>query len=106
MAYFAVTMVHGRNWDTAKAGLRGIREQDAWPEHAAFMDRLVDDGFVVLGGPLGDGEAALQIVEAQDEGEIRARLADDPWNVMGLLHVGEIRPWTIWLDPRQATAVP
>jgi uncharacterized protein YciI len=97
VAHFAVTMVHGPNWDTSKAGLRGIREQDAFDEHAAFLDRLVDDGFVVLGGPLGEGEAGLLIVEAADEAEAMARLAEDPWKPMGLLHVGEIRPWTIWL---------
>ena len=44
-------------------------------EHAAFMDGLVDDGFVVLGGPVGDGEQTLHVVEAADENDIRARLA-------------------------------
>jgi hypothetical protein len=34
-----------------------MREQDAWDEHAAFMEALVDDGFVVLGGPIGEGNA-------------------------------------------------
>jgi uncharacterized protein YciI len=106
MARFVVRMAHGPNWDAAKAGLRGIREQDAWAEHAAFMDRLVDEGFVIIGGPLGDGEEALQVVEAQDEAEVRARLAADPWNAMGLLQVGEIRCWTIWLDVREVTAQP
>lgn len=97
MAYFAVTTVHGPNWDASKTGLGGIRQQDGFFEHATFLDRLVDDGFIVLGGPLGDGEEALLIIEARDEAEIIARMADDPWNPMGVLHIGEIRPWTIWL---------
>lgn len=96
MAFFALTMVHGPNWDTS----RPIREQKGWDEHAVFMDTLVDDGVVILGGPLGDGEQALVIAEATDEREIQARMADDPWNAMGLLHIGAIQPWTIWLDGR------
>ena len=49
MANFAVRLIHGPGWDPS----RQIRNQDAWDEHAAFMDRLVDDGFVILGGPVG-----------------------------------------------------
>lgn len=90
-------MVHGPNWDAAKTGLSGIREQNAFDEHAAFMDRLVDEGFVVLGGPLGEGEEALLIIEARNEAEVMARMGEDPWKPMAILLVGEIRPWTIWL---------
>ncbi|HUZ39155.1 MAG TPA: hypothetical protein VMV17_22760 [Streptosporangiaceae bacterium] len=96
MAFFAVTMIHGPSWDAT----RGIREQDGWDEHAAFMDELVDDGFVILGGPVGDGDRAMLAVEAPSEGDIRARMDGDPWAPMGLLGIGEILPWTIWLDGR------
>jgi len=41
-----------------------MREQEKWAEHAAFMDALADDGFVILGGPLGDGTEVLLIVDA------------------------------------------
>ncbi len=98
MANFAVTMTHGAGWDPS----RQIRDQDAWDEHAAFMDGLVDDGFVILGGPLGDGERALHVVEAADEHEIRARLGEDPWASTGLLRIGAIEPWALWLDGRRA----
>lgn len=101
MAHFAVTTVHGRNWDTARPGLSGIRQQDAFDKHAEFMDRLVEDGFVILGGPLDDGETALLIVEAAGEAEVMARFDEDPWKPMELLHVGEIRRLAIWLDGRQ-----
>ena len=36
---------------------RPLEEQSGWEAHAAFMDGLVDAGFLVLGGPLED-EAA------------------------------------------------
>ena len=47
MANFAVRLVHGPEWDAG----RPIRGQDGWDEHAAFMDGLVDDGFIILGRP-------------------------------------------------------
>jgi hypothetical protein len=50
MSSFAVRLVHGPGWDPS----RQIRDQDGWAGHAAFMDGLVDDGFIILGGPVGD----------------------------------------------------
>lgn len=95
-------MVHGHNWDSS----RGIREQDAWDEHAAFMDGLVDDGFVILGGPIGDGEQVMVVVEAPDGHQVEARLGEDPWAPMGLLRIGAVQPWTIWLDGRRHNQTP
>jgi uncharacterized protein YciI len=94
-----VTRERGSNWDASLA----LREQERWDEHAAFMNALVDDGFVVLGGPLGDGEKVLLVVAAEGEQEIVARLADDPWTSMGLLRIATIEPWEILLgNPRAA----
>jgi uncharacterized protein YciI len=61
------------------------------------MDALVDEGFIVLGGPLGDGKALL-IINAASEQETDARLADDPWTPMGLLRTAKIERWEILLD--------
>lgn len=96
MPHFAVTLVHGSAWNRA----RGIREQAGWTAHADFMDRLVTDGFILLGGPLGDSEESLHVVEAEDEAEVRRRFAEDPWARAGLLEVGGVRPWALWLDFR------
>lgn len=96
MATFAVTLVHGPGWDPS----RPIRQQQAWDQHATFMDRLVGDGFIFVGGPLGDGERTLHLVEAADEHQIESRLAEDPWAAMGLLQIGSIQPWALWLDGR------
>jgi uncharacterized protein YciI len=96
MGVFAVTMEKGPAWD----GSRGRREQDGWDEHAAFMDMLVGEGFVLLGGPLGDGERVLLAVEAADETAVHARLAADPWDPAGLLRTGRVEPWLLWLDGR------
>jgi uncharacterized protein YciI len=98
MANFAVRLVHGPGWDPS----RQIRDQDGWDEHAEFMDGLVDDGFIILGGPVGDGEQTLHAVEAADENEIRVRLGWDPWAAAGLLQIGTIESWALWLDSRPA----
>jgi uncharacterized protein YciI len=99
VANFAVTLVRGPAWDESL----GIREQRAWDAHAAFMDGLVEDGLIVLGGPVGDHRQTLHVVEAADEQEVRRRLAEDPWAHAGLLEIGSIRPWALWLDFRTAT---
>lgn len=98
MAVFAVTEVSGPSWDAS----RPRREQEAWDEHAAFMDGLLADGFVLLGGPVGDGERVLLVVEAADEREVEARFAEDPWLPMGILRIATIERWTIWLDGRDS----
>src|SRR5438552_2782741 len=48
--FLVVQKRSGPEWDTS----RPMEGQTRWPAHAAFMDQLVDDGFVVLGGPLTD----------------------------------------------------
>lgn len=93
---YAVTLVHAHNWDTK----RSIREQERWAEHAAFMHGLVEDGFILVGGPLGSGERTLHLVDAPGEHAVRSRLRGDPWAQMGLLEVGSIDEWTLWLDGR------
>jgi uncharacterized protein YciI len=96
VAYFAVTVDHGPAWDES----RPMREQNEWDAHARFMDALVDEGFIVLGGPLGEGRRVLLAISAEDETEIEARFADDPWRPMGLLVTARIEPWEILLDGR------
>ena len=95
MPHFAVTMEPGPNWDHS----RDRREQEGWEDHAAFMDGLVDSGFLILGGPLDDLRS-MHAVEATDEQEVRDRFAEDPWAPTGMLQLAQIQPWTIWLDGR------
>jgi len=48
------------------------REQPLWNEHAAFIDQLVAEGFILMGGPLVDESGAMLIVNA-DDGKRSAR---------------------------------
>jgi uncharacterized protein YciI len=94
MSYFAVSRARGTAWDPT----RPMREQDGWDEHAAFMDGLHDEGFVLLGGPLGVGEHVFMlIVEAADADAVRTRLADDPWMPAGMLRYVAVEPWELFL---------
>ena len=94
--FFAVRVQRGGPWDWS----RDLREQDGFEEHARFMDELVEEGFIVLGGPLDDGERVMHAIEASSEDEIRATLARDPWSESHLV-IDVIEPWTIRLDGRR-----
>jgi len=78
---------------------RPMEEQSDWTAHAAFMDGLVDSGFVTLGGPLADEHRVVLAVEADSEGAVRDTLALDPWHETHLV-VDSIDAWTIRLDGR------
>ena len=92
--YYLVQLGRGPAWDDSKRR----REQAGWDEHATFMDALAEEGFVVLGGPVGegDGDHTLLVVDADSEALIRARLADDPWEG-GILTIASVKPWSVWL---------
>jgi uncharacterized protein len=96
--YFLVERGKGPGWDHSC----GRRQQEGWDEHASFMDGLAEEGFVVLGGPIGegDGENTLLVIDADDEAAVRARLAEDPWPEE-LLTIESIRPWSVWLGGPQ-----
>ena len=85
----------GPQWDAS----RPMEEQSDWAAHAAFMDGLVDEGFIVLGGPLADEHRVVLAVEAESEDEVRSALARDPWSETHL-QIAAIEPWTIRLDGR------
>jgi uncharacterized protein YciI len=87
----------------SKAGPRrnlsiGTREQDYWDDHAAFIDALVDDGFIALGGPFPDEGGAVLVVRAESESEVRHRLESDPWYRNGILTLVAIHRWEIFID--------
>ena len=93
-SYFAVVREAGPAWAAGK----GLSEQPAVGDHAAFMNSLADDGFLLVGGPLGDEArphfSALLIVSADTEADIRGRLAADPWATSGQLLTVSVDPWT------------
>jgi hypothetical protein len=96
MTFFVVLRRAGPDWDPS----RPLEQQSGWPEHAAFMDDLVDTGFVVLGGPLADEHRVVLAIEAGSEDDVRATLARDPWSGTHLV-VDTVDAWTVRLDGRR-----
>jgi uncharacterized protein YciI len=94
---FIVISSAGPNRDLSK----GTREQPFWDEHAAFIDQLVADGFILMGGPLVDEGGSLLIFNAQDENEVREKMKNDPWLEHGILKQEHIKRWQIFIDERK-----
>jgi uncharacterized protein YciI len=86
----------GPNRDPSKA----TRKQPLWDEHATFIDQLIDEGFILMGGPLVDEGGAMLIVNADGEGEVRERLKNDPWFQHGILKLESVKRWQIFIDER------
>jgi uncharacterized protein YciI len=89
---FAVIRERCNQWDWS----RDMRRQDNWQAHATFMDELTAQGFIVLGGPVGDGRRVLLIVEADSEDAVEQRLAADPWSGTHL-RTDRIERWDVLL---------
>ena len=116
--YFVVTSEQGPGWDTS----RTMREQQLWPEHAAFINGLIDDGVLLLGGPLADRSRpdddfspatepvgddrryrTMVVVQAAESAEAADRLAEDPWIRSGVLVRTSIDRWEVLVgDPAAA----
>jgi uncharacterized protein YciI len=92
MPIFAVTLTRGPRYHHGTP----LEEQEAWRPHADFMNALLAEGFVRLGGPLEEPDVLL-IIRAGSAEDVRARLAPDPWHRMGLLVIKSISPWTLRL---------
>ena len=87
----------GPNRDFSK----DTRQQPFWDEHAAFIDQLVEDGFILMGGPLVDEGGSLLIINAEDESEVKEALKNDPWMQHGILKLESVKRWQIFVDVRK-----
>ena len=95
MSLFAVTREAGAGWTVGK----GAFEQPALNDHAAFMNNLANEGFVLFAGPLAGSEndriRVLLIADADSEADIHRRLADDPWERVQRLVTTNVEPWNL-----------
>lgn len=104
MSLFAVIREAGPAW---QAG--GIFQQPSVTEHAAFMNMLADQRFVLFGGPLAGIEQGhvrvLLIVDADSEAAIHRLLADDPWAATGQLRTVSVEPWEILVGAERLSSL-
>jgi uncharacterized protein YciI len=96
---YAVLNTRGPGWNHS----RSMEEHEGWRAHADFMNALVADGFIVLGGPLEGTRDVLLIVRAENEAEAERRLAPDVWMLNGFLERRWIAPWTLRLGALPTT---
>ena len=93
---FMILWGHGPAWVPGKT----VREQPYWAEHADLMDRLFENGMVVLGGPFADATGSLLIVEAETEQEVADVFASDPFVTQGIFALQSRKQWLLFLDSR------
>ena len=94
---FAISFSPGPAWIAGK----GSREQPYWDEHATFMDKLFEDGTVILGGPYADYTGVLVIIEALHEEEVHELFGQDPFVIQEILRISGVHEWLIFLDARR-----
>jgi uncharacterized protein YciI len=80
---------------------KSTRQQPLWDEHAVFIDQLVAEGFIFMGGPLVDEGGAMLIVNATDENEVREKLKEDPWYKQGILKLDSVKRWEIFIAAKK-----
>jgi uncharacterized protein YciI len=104
MSHYAVIREAGPAWTHG-----GIADQPDVAGHAAFMNGLADDGFVLFAGPLAGSEkarlGALLIVDTDSEDEIRQRLAADPRARTDRLVITSIEPWNLIVGAERLSAL-
>lgn len=90
---FAVVRTRGAAWRPD----RPPQEQDAFQPHVTVVNRLHEEGVIVLGGWLGEAGDVLLIMRAGSEVDVRQRLDEDPWTTQDILPVARVTPWTLGL---------
>ena len=97
---FVILWAPGAAWTAGKT----VREQAYWDEHAEFMDRLFENGTVIMGGPFSDGTGSLVIVEAEEMNEVATLFANDPFVVHQIFALRSLKQWQLFLDARRSVS--
>ena len=106
MSLFAVTREAGPGWTDGM----GAFEQPAVADHAAFMNDLATEGFVLFAGPLAGSERdrirVLLVADAASEADIHHRLAADPWEHTQQVVTTRVEPWNLFVGAQRLDAPP
>lgn len=65
------------------------------PAHREYLNEMVTHGKLLMAGPFADESGGLIIFEANDEAEVYAIMAKDPFTTGGVFATTEIRPWNL-----------
>lgn len=106
MSLFAVIREAGPSWTDGK----GAFEQPAVNDHAAYLNVLASEGFVLFAGPLDGSEhdriRVLLIADAGSDTDVRRRLADDPWERTRRVVTTSVEPWNLLVGAERVGAQP
>jgi uncharacterized protein YciI len=95
MSLFAVTREAGPAW----LDPMGAFDQPGLNDHATYMNALAEEGLIRFAGPLAGTESSrirvLLIADANNETDIRQRLARDPWELADRITTTTIEPWSL-----------
>jgi uncharacterized protein YciI len=65
------------------------------PDHLAYLQSLLEEGTLVLAGPVGDGSGAMLVLQAASEQEAQRVLMRDPYTAAGVGVDHVLRPWNV-----------
>ena len=72
-----------------------VEGQPDWDGHAACMIRLAKTGVLLFSGPIGEREGALLIFRAENDAQVEAWVAEDPWTDSEVLVTERIARWDV-----------
>lgn len=65
------------------------------PDHLAYLKSLLEEGTLVLAGPVGDGSGAMMVLQVASEQEAQRVVAHDPYTAAGVGVDHVLRPWNV-----------
>lgn len=68
------------------------------------MNRLVERGIVVMGGPFSDWSGAMVIFDGITREDARTVIDSDPFVANGVFVLDDVFEWTVYVDARGTTA--
>jgi len=94
-SYHMVLLSLGPSWDPAKPPM----QQPGIQEHVAYMQKLMSDRAMVMGGPFVEGmkiTSAFYILDAKTSADARQLAESDPAVTKGLMKIEEIRTFLLF----------
>ncbi|HKS45587.1 MAG TPA: YciI family protein [Amycolatopsis sp.] len=61
------------------------------PAHREFLEKLADQGVVLVAGPIGDDVGGLALYQAENAEELRKIIDTDPYHVEGVIAERTVR---------------
>ena len=71
------------------------------PDHLAYVQSLLEEGAVVLAGPIGDGSSAMMVLRVGSEEDARRVVEGDPYTLAGVGVEHVLRPWNVVIPALQ-----